>query len=364
MLEGILPNVASRLRIFLSYASEHHRIAEELAQTLKNSGHEVFFDKDTLPAGEDFNERIRAGIRRSDRFVFLISRSSLQEGRFTLSELQFAKERWPAPSGKVFPVLLDKTIKPEELPVYLRSVQALSIQGNATAEIANEIDKTRRTRSGVWGALALLVMAVGAAAFGVSRLPSGKVAVDFVPPLRVDFRPTLAPPDRGGQGDAWLRSPLTVSALQFAYQNNSDQRTVQVEPEKVELKIDQEVYGFEYRYQINLINGCEGGWHCVKQPGPVAVRNIEAGNGESFQSLFRIFPNEKLSWEQFADKLAVAQSVSVYFTPRVEAAGKPLPTQVRHECVLDVAKFNSAIAETRQARGRIPIFMQQVCTYK
>ena len=360
MLEGVL-GAFSRLRIFLSYASEHKRIAEELALTLKNSGHQVFFDKDSLGAGDDYIERIRDDIRRCDRFIVLVSRSSLQEGRYTLSELKLAKERWPAPKGKVFPVLLDKTIRPDELPPYLSAVHALSIQGNATADIAAEIDKTRKVRPRVWASLALLLIAAVAGIYAWSVNGPGHTHVTFKPPFRVNLRPAISPPERGGQGDAWLKSALTVSGLSFGYESLARSRTTQIEPEDVVLKIDDQSYGFEYRYEVNFIDNCEGGWHCVK--GTTPLRSLEGGEVLSVQNLFRVFPTDKLSWEDFADRVANAQKVSITFAPRIKAEGKPIETQVRHECVLDVGKFKTAIAETRQARGRIPIFMQQTCTY-
>ena len=39
------------MRIFPSYASEHHAVAEEVALALRNEGHIVFFDRDDLPPG-------------------------------------------------------------------------------------------------------------------------------------------------------------------------------------------------------------------------------------------------------------------------------------------------------------------------
>ncbi len=369
MLKGLLPGACSRLSVFLSYASEHKRIAEEIAQTLKNSGHDVFFDKDSLPAGEDFNDHIRTAIRGSDRFVFLISRAALDEGRFTLSELQFAKEKWPRPSGRVFPVLLDKTIKPEELPVYLRAVQVLSIQGNATAEIASEIDKTRKVRAGTLAVLGLLMLALvgGGLKFGLPKLipPSSEVA--FSPPAKVDFRPLIAPPEFGGQGDTWLKSDATVSSLMFGYQHmSSTGANAQLLPEQVEVRIDGQAYPFDYHYEINIMQNCpEKGFHCARGPKP--LRTLSAGEAVSFQSMFRAKASPPTTWETLIDRIAAAkQGVSVVFAARinVDRGGRLVETQVRHECILDFAKLQSDIAETRQKRSRVPIILQPACTYR
>lgn len=369
MLVGLLPGFCSRLRVFLSYASEHRRIAEEIALTLQNSGHEVFFDRETLEAGDAVDDRIRTSIRDSDRFVFLVSRSALEAGRYTLSELQFAKERWPAPAGKVFPVLLDKTIRPEELPAYLRAVQALAIQGNATAEIANEIDKTRRVRRRwlvVLGLLASVLIGAGVERTRALYFSSANV-VAFSAPAKVDLRPLIAPPDVGGQGDAWLKSDATVSGLLFGYQHNSTAgKTANITAESVELHVDGQAAAFDYLYEVNIMPNCnEKGFHCARAPKP--FRTLQPGEAISFQSMFRAKPPQPLSWETLVNRVAAAkQNVSVVFVAHinVDHGGRLVETQVRHECILDFAKLQSDIAETRQKRSRIPIILQPACTYR
>jgi hypothetical protein len=370
VLEEFLPGACSRLRIFLSYASEHGRIAEALAQTLKNAGHEVFYDKDSLPAGEDYNAQIRAGIAKCDRFVFLVSRSSLEPGRFTLSELGFVKEKWPSPTGRVFPVLLDKTIKPDELPAYLNTVQLISITGNPTAEIANVIDKTRRTRPGVLVTLAAVALGLIAAGITLAKpsLFPVKAEVAYNPPAKLDLRPLIAPPDTGGQGDAWLKSDVAITALQNGYQYlTSAGANAQIRDEQVEIRIDGQVIPFEYLYEVNIMRNCtEGGWHCARSPK--ALRTLAPGEAIAFQSMYRAKSAGQTRWDAFIDKIATAkQSVSVAFTARVNVdrgGGRLVETPIRHECMLDMTKLQSDIAETRQKRGRIPIIMQPACSYK
>lgn len=368
MLEGLLPGSSSRLRIFLSYASEQRRIAEELAYALRNDGHHVFFDKESLVAGEGYHQRIRDEINRADRFVFLISRGALEEGRFTLSELELAKDRWPKASGHVIPVLLDKSIDPATLPAYLRMVQLQSIAGNATADIAAAIDATRRVRPGWLAGLGALLLAVllGGGTLAWQALFPAKADVAFIPPARVDFRPLTPPPERGGQGDAWLKSPVMLSALQFGYRNQSTTGRAQVEPELVELRIDATVYSFEYRYEIDLVPNCKAAnWHCSGETR--AMRILEPSDAVAHQRMFRIVPTTALTWEAFADRIVLAQKgVSVAFAPRISVSrgSRQVPaTQLRHECMIDLDKLKAAIAETRQTRGRIPLFMQQACRY-
>jgi hypothetical protein len=124
--------------IFLSYASEQSEAAKHIALSLEGEGHDVFRDRTSLPTGESFDVRIRAAIEESDLFVFLISRQSIAEGRYTLTELKFAEQLWAHPAGHVLPVMVEPVPK-EAIPAYLRAVTILQPRGNLTAEVAAEV---------------------------------------------------------------------------------------------------------------------------------------------------------------------------------------------------------------------------------
>ena len=106
------------MRIFLSHASEQHSQAERLAIALRSRGHNVFLDRDDLPAGGDYQSRIRRAVDESDLFCFLISSQSVSSGRFTLSELGFAKRRWPNPTDRVLPIMVER-VPLDMVPPYL-----------------------------------------------------------------------------------------------------------------------------------------------------------------------------------------------------------------------------------------------------
>ena len=129
------------LRIFLSYSSEQADVATQLYLSLKNSGHDVFFDRNraSLPPGEEYNRAIADAIRTSDRFVFLISPQSLRDGAYTRSELRFAEEAWPTPAGRVLPVLA-VPMDFSEISSYLKAVTVFRPQGNLVAEVIAEIN--------------------------------------------------------------------------------------------------------------------------------------------------------------------------------------------------------------------------------
>jgi TIR domain len=79
------------LQIFLSYAAENKDIAEPIAFSLRARGHKVFFDRDDLPPGGEYDKRIQKAVERSALFVFLLSPAAIGKGRFTLTELEFAR---------------------------------------------------------------------------------------------------------------------------------------------------------------------------------------------------------------------------------------------------------------------------------
>src|SRR5712691_587690 len=94
--------------IFISYASEQRDVAEEIKLVLTGSGHNVFFDRDSVPAGDEYHMRIRKAVEGSEAFVFLISPQSIAEGCYALTELKYAREKWPDPLGKVLPVMIER----------------------------------------------------------------------------------------------------------------------------------------------------------------------------------------------------------------------------------------------------------------
>ncbi len=122
------------MKIFLSYASEDRPRAEEIQLALAGAGHEVFFDRESLPAGGDYHTRIKASVDESDLFVFLISPDSVATGGYALTEMGYARSRWPHPKGHVLPVVIRATPFPT-IPAYLKSVTVLEPSGNAAAEV-------------------------------------------------------------------------------------------------------------------------------------------------------------------------------------------------------------------------------------
>lgn len=128
------------MKIFLSYASEEAQTAEEIQLALTGSGHDVFFDRTSLPAGGDYNARIRKAIEDSDGMIFLISAHSVAKGSYALTELKFAREKWEHPRGCVMPVMAMPTDY-DKIPVFLKAVTILEPEGNIAAEVAAEVER-------------------------------------------------------------------------------------------------------------------------------------------------------------------------------------------------------------------------------
>jgi len=126
--------------IFLSYSSPQADEARRIELALLGEGHTVFRDRSALRPGETFDSRIRAAIDDSDLFVFLISPASIVAGQYTLTELEFAQQKWRHPSGHVLPVLVEPTPK-AAIPEYLRAVTMLQPSGDLAAEVTAAVDR-------------------------------------------------------------------------------------------------------------------------------------------------------------------------------------------------------------------------------
>ncbi len=156
------------MKIFLSYASEDRAIAQEIDLALGEQGHDVFFDRDDLPPGDEYHTRIRRAIEQSDLLVFLLSEKSIDAGSYSLTELDIAQKTWPRPAGHVLPVMLRATDL-NAVPPYLKAVTFLQTDGNLAAAVADAVDRIARERrrgrivrlATIAGAIGLVACAAG-----------------------------------------------------------------------------------------------------------------------------------------------------------------------------------------------------------
>jgi formylglycine-generating enzyme required for sulfatase activity len=179
------------LKVFLSYASEDRLVAEQIRLALGAEGHDVFFDREDLPPGDEFHARIRRAIESSDQFVFLVSPHAVDAGSYTLNELEIAQRTWRNPARHVLPVL----VRPTELgriPSYLKSVTLLTTEGNVVAMVLDAVHRIARARrhtllargAAAGAGVALVIAAAGL--YWSGRGPADEVAgKDGAPALRV-----------------------------------------------------------------------------------------------------------------------------------------------------------------------------------
>ncbi len=195
------------MKIFLSYASEQSELAKEIALALRAENHTVFFDRSSLSPGESYNAEIRKAIEDSQLFVFLISPHSVTEGRYTLTELEFAEHRWSRPWGHVLSVMATSTQK-ADIPPYLRAGTILQPSGNAAATVAAVVHRMPRPgwlrlwqyRTQLLVLLLLAIFGAGAAWWGYHAYQ--QVQVERAALVRL-FSEAKIQQDNGHYEDAW-----------------------------------------------------------------------------------------------------------------------------------------------------------------
>jgi formylglycine-generating enzyme required for sulfatase activity len=133
------------MKVFLSYAAEDRDFVEPVSLALRAQGHRVFFDRDELPAGEEYDGRIRRAIETSDLLVFMLSPNSLESDSYALTELSIAQKSWEHPAGRLLPVVL-RPVSLERVPAYVRAVTFLEPQGNVAASVADAVHRVARSR--------------------------------------------------------------------------------------------------------------------------------------------------------------------------------------------------------------------------
>ncbi|TVT63897.1 MAG: CHAT domain-containing protein [Denitromonas halophila] len=131
------------MNIFLSYASDYREIADDMCCRLQAAGHEVFFDREDLPAGASFDDRIREAIDACELFIFLVSPAAVADGHYTRTELKIVSRKWPTPGWHVLPVVVAPTPL-DTIPAYLRALTLMQAEGNLTAEVVLEVQERVR----------------------------------------------------------------------------------------------------------------------------------------------------------------------------------------------------------------------------
>jgi hypothetical protein len=182
------------LKIFISYAREDTAIAKSIAVRLRGDRHTVFFDRDSLRAGEAYDGEIRREIANADLFIFLISPHSVEKGSYAHTELEFAEARWPNPSGHVLGVIIEQP--PEKsIPPYVGVVTFPHTEGNLEALVLSVVAKisARRRRPWRWALGVSIAIAIAASIYALVRQPHVDEVCYLTADLRRDDGSAIAP---------------------------------------------------------------------------------------------------------------------------------------------------------------------------
>jgi len=139
--------------VFLSYASEDRASAEKIKNALEAAGVDVFFDRDQLQSGDNWEAKLRRSIRQCSLFVPVISRQTLAPGRrffrvewnLDVDEAQMAS--FSDEEAFLLPVVIDDMkVDEADVPAKFRSIQWQSLPaGHPTTEFVSRIQQLYRT---------------------------------------------------------------------------------------------------------------------------------------------------------------------------------------------------------------------------
>jgi hypothetical protein len=224
------------MRVFIAHADVDKPKALAIAEKLRGAGVQVFLDEDSLPPGQDYNDRIRRAINRCHIFVFLVSPASQEQGRFVQTELRYVRERWPSPRRRVLPVMVVETAISQIHPYLTQTVTILRAKGDLVSEVKDEVLRMRSVQvrhhpawiAGTATVVAISVASVRMVACGsnaetdVPREACLQVNKDNSVPLPpsvvvagIDSTPYVIPPSSPNRFDVLANGVPTVAADGF-----------------------------------------------------------------------------------------------------------------------------------------------------
>jgi len=109
---------AKPLRIFLSYAHADVVAVRKLHKYLREKDFDVWFDKENLVPGQDWQLEIEKGLNNSDVVIICLSPTAVSKEGFVQREFKFALDRMlDMPEGRIF--LIPVRLQPCEVPTRL-----------------------------------------------------------------------------------------------------------------------------------------------------------------------------------------------------------------------------------------------------
>jgi hypothetical protein len=112
------------MNIFLSYGHDDNAdLVAMLKADLERRGHDVWFDKSEIKAGDDWRRRITDGIIKSPRIMSFLSKHSIRDPGVCLDEIRIAIG---AKSGNIQTILVESE-KEVEAPASISHIQWLDM---------------------------------------------------------------------------------------------------------------------------------------------------------------------------------------------------------------------------------------------
>lgn len=128
----------SKYNFYLSYCcSDGKRIAEQLCAKLKERGYSVFFDKESLSAGDSYMQSIMEAIASSDYFLPIITKGA-SKSLSAMRELSLAISKAESRATKILPINASGPLE-GELKYYLACIQQIPL--DPSGDLPSEIER-------------------------------------------------------------------------------------------------------------------------------------------------------------------------------------------------------------------------------
>jgi hypothetical protein len=138
---------ASRLRVFIAYATEDFDTAERLFIELQERGYAPWLDRQKLLPGQNWPRRIEDAITNADFFVACFSSNSVKKRGGFQAEVRFALDcasRLPIDDVFLIPVRLDECRVPARIQRETQYVDLFPDFGEGVERMVAAIETRRR----------------------------------------------------------------------------------------------------------------------------------------------------------------------------------------------------------------------------
>src|SRR5262249_23830100 len=139
------------MKLFLSYSRQNEHAAKQLYSTLKAKGVDVWFDREALLPGQEWEPAIKRALSDSDTVLLLLSSQSVDRRGFFQKEIRLALDvMQTVPAGHIYllPVRLDDCRVPDSLAT-IQYVDLFPRYDDAIAKVLSALEFQQRIRSNI-----------------------------------------------------------------------------------------------------------------------------------------------------------------------------------------------------------------------